>query len=80
MNKFLLGNIVTPDSAKGELNQRNAINIVWVGFLGAILVFLGTVTTEIAALDWGQYGWLTPIAMMGVQALVDYLTDYKSKL
>ena len=75
----MLGNVVTPDSPKGELNKRNLINIVFSGLVLALITFLGHFAVGIETLDFGKYGWAVPFVGMAIKTAIDLLTNYQNK-
>lgn len=66
---LVLGNIVKSESPKGKLDSRNFVNIVWVGLLGCLPVFLNSISTQIPTLSWGDKGWMVPIILLIIKAI-----------
>ena len=78
MNKIIFGSIVTSDSPRGSFNFRNLINVIFTGLIACIPVFILSISTQIEALDFGNYGWTLPIVLMILKALAETIKSPQS--
>lgn len=80
LQHLILGNIVTSESPSHSFSQRDLVNVIFSGFLSALIMFLTSSLTGIESLNLGNYGWIVPFLAVLMKTTVSFLSDYQKEL